>query len=53
MIALAEVVRDHGAIHTTHMRNEGDQVAESLAETFRIGGEAGVPVVIDSFGPVG
>jgi N-acyl-D-amino-acid deacylase len=46
VVALAEVLRDRGAIHTTHMRDEGDQVAESLAETFRIGAEAGVPVVI-------
>src|SRR5688572_18225306 len=31
---------------TTHMRDEGDRVMDSLEETFRIGREAKVPVVI-------
>jgi len=30
----------------THMRDEGDRVVDSLEETFRIGRELGVPVVI-------
>src|SRR5437660_2021166 len=33
-------------IYCTHMRDEGDRVVDSLEETFRIGRELGVPVVI-------
>jgi N-acyl-D-amino-acid deacylase len=46
VIELAHVVRAHNAIHTTHMRDENDRVMDSLEETFRIGREAKVPVVI-------
>ncbi|MDW3214442.1 MAG: D-aminoacylase [Ilumatobacteraceae bacterium] len=35
-----------GGFHTTHMRDEGDRVHDSLAESFKIGRRAGVPVVI-------
>src|SRR5216110_503934 len=33
-------------IYCTHMRDEGDRSVDSLEETFRIGRELGVPVVI-------
>ncbi|HET7364278.1 MAG TPA: D-aminoacylase [Burkholderiales bacterium] len=33
-------------LYVTHMRDEGDNVLSSLEETFRIGRELGVPVVI-------
>ena len=46
IVELAHVLHKHGAIHTTHMRNEGDGIADSLRETFSIGSEAEVPVVI-------
>ena len=46
IIELATAVRTAGGIHTTHMRDEADRVSESLEETFTIGREAGVPVVI-------
>ena len=46
IIELAKAVRAAGGIHTTHMRDEADRVSESLEETFTIGREAGVPVVI-------
>ena len=46
IIELARAVRDAGGIHTTHMRDEAGRVSESLEETFTIGREAGVPVVI-------
>lgn len=46
VIELATALRDCGAIHTTHMRDETAQVVDSLNETFRIGREADVPVVI-------
>ena len=34
------------ALYVTHMRDEGDRVMDSLEETFRIGRELGVPVVV-------
>jgi N-acyl-D-amino-acid deacylase len=46
VIELAHVVHAHKAVHTTHMRDESDRVMNSLNETFRIGREADVPVVI-------
>ena len=46
VIDVAKGMRERGAIHTTHMRDEADAVAESLAETFRIGREADVPVIV-------
>jgi N-acyl-D-amino-acid deacylase len=46
VIAIAEIVHAHKAVHTTHMRDESDRVMDSLNETFRIGREADVPVVI-------
>lgn len=35
-----------GGLYVTHMRDEGERVLDSLEETFRIGRELGVPVVI-------
>ena len=46
IIELARAVRAAGGIHTTHMRDEGDGVSESLEETFTIGRSADVPVVV-------
>jgi N-acyl-D-amino-acid deacylase len=47
--ALAALLKPAGAIHTTHMRNEGEHVAEAMDEAFAIGQSAGVPVVISHF----
>ncbi len=44
--ALAREAGQAGAIHTTHMRDEGDHVMESLEESFSTAKSAGVPVVI-------
>ncbi|MGC2411577.1 MAG: amidohydrolase family protein [Stellaceae bacterium] len=44
--ALAAQLRPAGAIYTTHMRNEAEQVLDSLDESFAVGRAAGVPVVI-------
>ena len=41
------------ALYCTHMRDEGDHVTESLEETFRIGRELGVPVVVSHHKVVG
>ncbi len=46
VVALALRLQPHGGVFTTHMRNEGDMVLESVAETLEIGRRAGVPVVI-------
>ena len=40
-------------LYCTHMRDEGDRVLESLEETFRIGRELGVPVVVSHHKVVG
>lgn len=44
--ALAEVVAEFKGFHSTHMRDEGAGVLGSLAETFRIGQSAKIPVII-------
>ena len=41
------------ALYCTHMRDEGDHVTESLEETFRIGRELGVQVVVSHHKVVG
>jgi N-acyl-D-amino-acid deacylase len=46
VIALAGPMRAHGAIHTTHMRDESSQLVESVKETIRIGKAGDIPVVI-------
>src|SRR3546814_9107086 len=46
VIALADLLHDAGAIHTTHMRDESGHVTDSLNETFAIGRAVDVPVVI-------
>ncbi|WP_119301438.1 N-acyl-D-amino-acid deacylase family protein [Dongia deserti] len=47
--ALAQLLKPAGAIHTTHMRSEGDHVTEAMDEAFAIGKSADVPVVISHF----
>ena len=47
--ALAALLKPAGAIHTTHMRSEGDHVIEAMDEAFAIGRAADVPVVISHF----
>ena len=46
VIALAELLHDARAIHTTHMRDESDHVLDSLSETFAIGRAARVAVIV-------
>ncbi|MFQ5775171.1 MAG: amidohydrolase family protein [Kiloniellaceae bacterium] len=46
VIELAKALEGFRALHTTHMRDEGDHVTDSLEETFRIGREARAPVVV-------
>jgi N-acyl-D-amino-acid deacylase len=51
--ALAALLRPAGALYTTHMRNEGDEVLASLDESFAVGRAAGVPVVISHHKTIG
>ncbi len=61
LIELAKVVRRHGGLYATHMRNEGLKLLESIDEAIAIGQGGGVPVHIshlkasgkDSWGTVG
>lgn len=53
VIDICEPLARHGGVYCTHMRNEGDDVIKSLTETFRIGREANVPVVISHHKVVG
>jgi N-acyl-D-amino-acid deacylase len=46
VIEVCRPLRSHNGLYCTHMRDEGDRIFESLEETFRIGRELGVPVVI-------
>ena len=46
VVALAGRLGAHGGIYTTHMRDEGAGVLDSIRETLEIGERAGVPVVI-------
>ena len=46
VIEIAKVLQQFAGLHSTHMRDEGNQVDRSLAESFRIGREAPAPVVI-------
>ncbi len=41
VIAVGEALREVGGIYMTHMRNEADEVLDSIRETLRIGRETG------------
>ena len=46
VIEVCRPLTSHGALYCTHMRDEADHVTDSLEETFRIGRELGVRVVV-------
>lgn len=46
IIAVGRPMTGRGGLYVTHMRDESDRVMESLDESFRIGRELDVPVVI-------
>lgn len=46
IIAVGEPLRARQGLYVTHMRDESSKVMEALEETFRIGRELGVPVVV-------
>jgi N-acyl-D-aspartate/D-glutamate deacylase len=49
IVSLARVVARHGGLYATHMRNEGDKVADAIRESIQIGEQAGLPVEISHF----
>ena len=53
VIEICRPLADSGGLYCTHMRDEGDRVLESLEETFRVGREVGVPVVVSHHKVVG
>jgi N-acyl-D-amino-acid deacylase len=53
VIETCQPLKEFNGLYCTHMRNEGDGVMDSLEETFRIGREVGVPVVISHHKVVG
>jgi N-acyl-D-amino-acid deacylase len=46
---LARVVARYGGVYATHMRDEGNQVTDSIKEALAIGEQAGLPVEISHF----
>ena len=53
IIAVAQPLKAYGGRYVTHMRDEDDRIVEAMEETFRIGREVGVPVVISHHKVVG
>jgi len=46
---LARVAARYGGLYATHMRNEGEKVADAIRESIQIGEQAGLPVEISHF----
>jgi N-acyl-D-amino-acid deacylase len=53
VIEICRPLKEFNGLYCTHMRNEADRVIDSLEESFRIGREVGVPVVISHHKLVG
>jgi N-acyl-D-amino-acid deacylase len=53
VIETCRPLKEFNGLYCTHMRNEADGVIDSLEETFRIGREVGVPVVISHHKVIG
>jgi N-acyl-D-amino-acid deacylase len=49
IVGLAKVAARYGGLYATHMRNEGEKVAEAIRESIQIGEQAGLPVEISHF----
>ena len=46
VLKLAEPLALAGAVYTTHMRTEADAILEAMHESFAIGRQTGVPVIV-------
>ena len=53
VIEICRPLKEFNGLYCTHMRDEADRIIDSLEETFRIGREVGVPVVISHHKIVG
>jgi N-acyl-D-amino-acid deacylase len=49
IVALARIAGRFGGVYATHMRSEGDKVADAIRESIQIGEQAGLPVEISHF----
>ena len=49
LVALCEVVKRHGGIYSSHIRNEGTEVLDAVKEAIAIGRRAEIPVDIIHF----
>jgi N-acyl-D-amino-acid deacylase len=49
VVALAKVAARYGGVYATHMRSEGENVADAIRESIEIGEQAGLPVEISHF----
>ena len=49
IVALARVVARFGGLYATHMRSEGDKVADAIRESIQIGEQAGLSVETSHF----
>ena len=46
VLALAELLTSAGAVYTTHMRTEADEILDAMREAFEIGRLSHVPVIL-------
>jgi N-acyl-D-amino-acid deacylase len=53
VIELAKVVAKYGGMHISHMRDEAADIVNSVAETIRIGEEAGIPTQVSHHKVIG
>ncbi len=53
VIEVCRPLAQRNGLYCTHMRDESDRVLDSLEETFRVGRELGVPVVVSHHKVVG
>jgi len=49
LVAIAEIVAQHGGIYASHVRDEGLRLLTSVAELIEIGRRAGLPVHLSHF----
>jgi N-acyl-D-amino-acid deacylase len=49
VVALARVASRYGGVYATHMRSEGEHVADAIRESIQIGEQANLPVEISHF----
>jgi len=53
VVAIGQCLAEHSGLYVTHMRDEADDIEDSLHETFQIGRETGVPVIVSHHKCVG